>query len=95
MILLIGMWQKKCFNFYALNKYFYFCSMSTLEIIQNIKKLPFEERLMVIEKAIKSLQQITGNNLEKAAKALAADYKKNKNLTAFTTLDFENFYEAR
>lgn len=69
--------------------------MSTREIIQVIKRLPFNKRLMVIEKAIKTLHESTGAQLEKAAKILLLDYKTDKNLIAFTDLDFENFYEAR
>jgi hypothetical protein len=69
--------------------------MSTREILQGIKRLPFHERLTVIEKALKTLHESTDMQMEKAAKALLADYKKDKNLTAFTSLDFEKFYEAR
>jgi hypothetical protein len=69
--------------------------MSTKEILQGIKRLPFHERLLIIEKAIKSLHENTDTQLEKAAKVLLPDYKKDKNLTAFTALDFEKFYEAR
>jgi hypothetical protein len=78
-----------------MDNFSYFCSMSTKEIIEGIKQLPFQERLIVIEKAIKSLHATGNSKLEKAAKALMADYKNDKNLTAFTTLDFEDFYEAR
>lgn len=69
--------------------------MSTKEIIQGIKKLPFNERLLVIEKALKTLSDSPDSQLEKAAKALMSDYKTDKELTAFTALDFEKFYEAR
>lgn len=69
--------------------------MSTREIIQSIKQLPFNKRLLVIEKVLLTVQESTDAQLEKAAKALLNDYKKDKNLTAFTNLDFENFYEAR
>jgi hypothetical protein len=69
--------------------------MSSKEIIQVIKKLPFNERLLVIQKALKTLDESAGTELEKAAKTLLPDYVKDKNLTAFTALDFENFYEAR
>jgi hypothetical protein len=69
--------------------------MSTKEILQGIKRLPFHERLLVIEKALKTLHEGADTQLEKAAKALLTDYKKDKNLTAFTALDFEKFYEAR
>lgn len=69
--------------------------MSTKEIIEGIKQLPFNERLIVIEKALKTLHESSGTELENAAKVLLADYKTDKNLTAFTALDFEEFYETR
>jgi hypothetical protein len=69
--------------------------MSSREILLNIRKLPFEQRLLVIEKAIKTLHESTDYHLEKAAIALLSDYQNNKDLTAFTSLDFENFYETR
>ncbi len=69
--------------------------MSTREILQSIKQLPFNERLSIIEKALKTLHESTDNQLEKAAKSLLADYKNDKELTAFTALDFDKFYEAR
>lgn len=69
--------------------------MSSKEILQGIKRLPFHERLTVIEKALKTLHESSDTQMENAAKALLPDYKKDKNLTAFTALDFENFYEAR
>lgn len=69
--------------------------MSTREIIQSIKQLPFNKRLLVIERVLQSVQESTDTQLEKAAKVLLDDYKNDKNLTAFTDLDFETFYEAR
>ncbi len=69
--------------------------MSTKEILQSIKKLPFKERIIVIEKAVKTLNVTLDEQLEKAATSLLADYKKDKNLTAFTSLDLDQFYEAR
>ena len=68
--------------------------MSTREILQNIKQLPFNERLSLIEKALKTLHESKEDQLEMAAKTLMADYKNDKELTAFTALDFEKFYEA-
>jgi hypothetical protein len=69
--------------------------MSSKEILQDIKRLPFHERLTVIEKALKTLHESSETQMEKAAKALLSDYKNDKNLTAFTSLDLEKFYEAR
>jgi len=68
--------------------------MSTREILQNIKQLPFNERLSLIEKALKTLHESKEDQLEMAAKTLMVDYKNDKELTAFTALDFEKFYEA-
>ena len=69
--------------------------MSTKEIIRGIKKLPFTQRLRIIEKALKTLHESTDSQLSKGAKALLADYENDKNLTAFTAIDFEKFYETR
>ena len=69
--------------------------MSTREILQSIRQLPFKERLSIIEKALKTLHESKDTQLKKAANALMADYKTDKELTAFTAIDFENFYEAR
>ena len=69
--------------------------MSTREILQSIRQLPFNERLSIIEKALKTLHESKDTQLEKAANALMADYKTDKELTAITAIDFENFYEAR
>ena len=69
--------------------------MSTREILQSIKQLPFNERLSIIEKALKTLYEYADTQLEKASSSLLADYNNNKNLTEITALDFEKFYEVR
>ena len=70
--------------------------MGTNEIIKEIKKLSVAERLVVIEKTLKTVKlESLENPLKKAADLLYSDYKNNKELTAFTSLDFENFYEAK
>ncbi|MBX7202831.1 MAG: hypothetical protein K1X77_07145 [Bacteroidia bacterium] len=69
--------------------------MSTREILLIIKQLPFNERLLIIEKALKTLHESTDTQLEKAANSLMTDYQTDKELTAFTALDFEKFYETR
>ncbi|MBK7377430.1 MAG: hypothetical protein IPJ03_00200 [Ignavibacteriales bacterium] len=51
---------------------------------------------MVIEKALKSiLEKNTKGKLGKAVAELLHEYKSNIELTVFTEIDFENFYEAR
>jgi len=70
--------------------------MRTNEILKEIQKLPIQKRILVIEKTIHSIRRHEEiNQMEKAADSLYIDYKSDNELTAFTDLDFENFYEAR
>ena len=70
--------------------------MRTSEIIKEIQNLSIQKRIYVLEKTIHSIrQQEDANQMRKAAETLYSDYKSDKELTVFTTLDFENFYEAR
>jgi hypothetical protein len=70
--------------------------MRTTEIIKEIQNLPIRKRIYVLEKTIHSLgKQEDAIQMRKAADALYADYNSDKELTVFTTLDFESFYEAR
>ncbi len=70
--------------------------MKTTELIKEIQKLPVRKRIYVIERTIRLLRkQEEANQMEIAAESLYKDYKDNKELTAFTNIDFENFYEAR
>jgi uncharacterized protein YjgD (DUF1641 family) len=70
--------------------------MRTTELIKEIQRLPMEKRILVIEKSIHSIRKEENSNLlKKAAVALYPEYKENKELTDFSTLDFESFYETR
>lgn len=64
-------------------------------IIKEINKLPLTEKLLLIEKALKSIRQEKERGLENAVQSMADEYKTNSELTAFTRLDAESFYEAR
>ena len=66
------------------------------EIIKEIQKLPVQKRIYVIEKTIHSIRKKDDTNqLKKAADKLLIDYQSDKELTAFTGIDFEDFYEAK
>ena len=77
--------------------------MAQVEILEAIKKLPTTERLAVVEAALRlireDLQQTESQltpeerkqQLAAAAEALLDDYKAGGELTAFTTLDSEDF----
>lgn len=70
--------------------------MRTIEIIREIQRLPVQKRIYVIEKTIQSIRKQEDTiQLKKAAEDLLVDSKSDKELTSFTTIDFEDFYEAK
>ena len=78
--------------------------MTNSEIIDQLKQLTTAERLAVIEAATRlireDLSQPEANEnaedeqLARAAKTLLADYQSDRELTAFTSLDGEDFRHA-
>jgi len=70
--------------------------MKTKEIINEIQKLPVKKRIFVIERTMQLMRkQEEKRQMTTAADTLYEDYKTDKELTQFTNLDFENFYEPR
>ncbi len=70
--------------------------MKTKELINEIQKLPLKKRIYVIERTMQLMrEQEEKSQMTTAADTLYEDYKTDKELTQFTNLDFENFYEAR
>jgi len=70
--------------------------METKELIEEIERLPIRERIWLIERALKTIRvNETKEKIETAVKELKSEYKTDKELTAFTDLDFEDFYETR
>ena len=70
--------------------------MQTIDLIQEILRLPLTQRFYVVEETIKSIKkEEMGNQMEFAANELYDDYVNEKDLTAFTSLDLENFYETK
>ena len=70
--------------------------METREIIKVITKLSVRKRMLIVERTLKTIRE--GENKKSMAKAvdsLLLDYKSDKELTSFTNLDYEDFYEAR
>jgi len=70
--------------------------MSNQEIISEINRLPLQDRLLIIEKTLEVIRanELT-HQLSVAAEEMVSEYKSNKELIAFTSLDLEDFYEAR
>ena len=70
--------------------------METKEIIKQIEKLPVEKRMVIIEQTLKTIREKEiKKEMTKAIEELQEEYRSNKDLTAFTDIDFENFYESR
>jgi hypothetical protein len=70
--------------------------MGTTELIKEIKSLPLDERLFVVEEAIKSIRkEEIKHQMSLASDTLFEVYKNDKELTSLTDLDLEDFYEAR
>ena len=70
--------------------------MNTSDIIKEIERLPLSKRIYVIERAIQSIRKNEDlQQMEEAANALLSDYRSDYELTAFTTVDMDEFYEAK
>jgi hypothetical protein len=70
--------------------------MQALDIVKEINRLPLTKKFYIVEETIKSIKKEEINSkMEFAANELYQDYISDKNLTAFSSLDFEKFYEAK
>jgi hypothetical protein len=68
--------------------------VQTADLLNQIYQLPLSDRLLIVERTVRSMRTDAGE-LEKSAALMSAEYRTNKELTAFTQLDMEDFYEAR
>jgi hypothetical protein len=82
--------------------------MTYTEILEALKTLSLTERLALMEATLQLMREElqpcepppaerdnTTQQLAAAAKALLPDYTSDSELTSFTALDSEDFYEAR
>jgi len=70
--------------------------MRTSDLLREIERLPLSKRILLMEKTLRSIRESDHKrNMSAAADLLEADYKTDSELTAFTALDFEDFYETR
>lgn len=69
--------------------------MTTTTIIEELEKLPLADKLLVIERTLKFIRQNTDDAIERGVQIMYDEYKTNAELTIFTQLDSELFYEAR
>ncbi|HRI31288.1 MAG TPA: hypothetical protein PLQ21_07135 [Candidatus Kapabacteria bacterium] len=70
--------------------------MQTIELIEEIQRLPLSPKFYVVEETLKSIKKEEMQHLmELAANELYEDYVNDKELTVFTSIDFDKFYETR
>ena len=70
--------------------------MNTSDIIKEIERLPLSKRIYIIEKAIQSIRKNDDlKQMEEAASALLKDYESDYELTSFTNIDMDEFYETK
>ena len=69
--------------------------METLEIIRSVNRLPLSQQIFIAKRITRLIRQKKQPLMKMAADSLYADYMTDENLTAFTQLDCENFYETR
>jgi hypothetical protein len=65
-----------------------------MHLIEEIERLPLTQKIIIIEETLESIKrrEIT-RQMEIVAELLCDDYNDNKELTAFSVLDGEDFYE--
>lgn len=70
--------------------------MQTTVLLQEIQRLPLDKRFYLVEEILKSIKnEELKRQLQLAAQELHEDYVNDPELTSFTSLDFEHFYETR
>ena len=70
--------------------------METKDLLQEIQRLPLTKRIYVVEETIKSIKkEEMSYQMEMAVKELYNDYLNDMELTAFTSIDLDNFYETK
>ena len=70
--------------------------MGTTTLIREIKRLPVTSQLRIMEQTLRFVKhEDSKRQMTLAAEMLCNDYINDKELTAFTALDFENFYETK
>lgn len=69
--------------------------MTPTSILRELKRLSLTDKLFVIERTLKSIRTDKEKRLKAAVDSLYEDYKSDPDLTDFTQLDTESFYEAK
>jgi uncharacterized protein YecA (UPF0149 family) len=71
-------------------------NIQPIDLIKEIQRLPLAKRFFIIEETLKSIKKEEMiHQMEMAVSELYEDYVHDIELTAFTSLDIENFYETK
>lgn len=69
--------------------------MQTYTLINEIRQLSLAKQMYIAEMIIKTVRkQGNKSQMELASEQLMNEYETNKELTVFTSIDFDNFYET-
>lgn len=74
--------------------------MQATQILKAIRGLSFQEKMLILEEIFKEMKKDVApantetNSIAEAANALLDDYKNDPELTAFSNIDQDEFYEA-
>jgi hypothetical protein len=69
--------------------------METVAILNEIQRLSFTKQIFIAEWILKTIRhRETKTQMEIAADKLYNDYLNDKELTVFTNIDFDGFYET-
>jgi len=70
-----------------------------IQILEQTQRLSVSEKLLIVERILRSIREETirepQDTMGIAARSLLADYETDEELTIFTSLDSEEFYEKR
>ncbi|WP_149239780.1 hypothetical protein [Dyadobacter sp. 32] len=70
--------------------------MQVVDIVQEIQRLPLDTKIYVMEETLKSIRsEAAERQIKLAADMLYEHYANDQELTAFTSLDLERFYETK
>lgn len=69
--------------------------MSKEEVLQEISLLSSNEKKEILNLLKESLEKDSKAKMANAVEEMLVEYKTNKELTAFTSIDFDDFYEAK
>ena len=73
-----------------------FKTIRPLDIIEQIQQLPLAKKFFIIEQTLKAIKDDEFKQQQQiAVDLLHDDYKHDKELTIFTSLDLEQFYKTK